>query len=59
MDAVIDKLFITPMSWLLAVPIVLLDRMLGPDLSRLRRTAARRSRPEPGRQRFYDHAQHF
>ncbi|WP_274521235.1 hypothetical protein [Rhodococcus rhodochrous] len=27
----IDKLFITPISWLLAVPIVPLDRLLASD----------------------------
>ena len=31
MNIVIDRLFVTPMSWLLAVPIVLLDRLLSPD----------------------------
>ena len=40
MNTVIDKLFITPMSWLLAVPIVLFDRMLTPDLPELHRSAA-------------------
>ncbi|WP_160320152.1 hypothetical protein [Rhodococcus rhodochrous] len=28
MNTVLDKLFVTPMAWLLAVPIVLLDRLL-------------------------------
>ncbi len=28
MNAVIDKLVVTPVSWLLAVPIVLLDRLI-------------------------------
>ncbi|MGX7727909.1 hypothetical protein ACWPOB_01380 [Rhodococcus sp. 2H158] len=32
MNTVVDILFITPMSWLLAVPIVLLDRLLAPEL---------------------------
>ncbi|WP_160320163.1 hypothetical protein [Rhodococcus rhodochrous] len=35
MNTLIDKLFTTPMSWLLAVPIVLADRLLAPDLSAL------------------------
>ncbi|MDO1481862.1 hypothetical protein [Rhodococcus ruber] len=33
MNSVLDKLIVTPMSWLLAVPIVLLDRMLATNLS--------------------------
>ena len=32
-NIMIDKLVVTPMSWLLAVPIVLLDRLLSPELS--------------------------
>ncbi|EME67268.1 hypothetical protein G352_01117 [Rhodococcus ruber BKS 20-38] len=28
MNTMFDKLFVTPMAWLLAVPIVLLDRLL-------------------------------
>ncbi|MEE2060083.1 hypothetical protein [Rhodococcus artemisiae] len=35
MNTIIDKLVVTPMSWLLAVPIVLLDRLLSPDLTEL------------------------
>ncbi|AHD23964.1 hypothetical protein Y013_23715 [Rhodococcus pyridinivorans SB3094] len=35
MNTLIDKLFTTPMSWLLAVPIVLADRLLAPDLPEL------------------------
>ncbi|WP_330766989.1 hypothetical protein [Rhodococcus sp. M8-35] len=35
MNTLLDKLFTTPMSWLLAVPIVLADRLLAPDLSEL------------------------
>ncbi|WP_342661795.1 hypothetical protein Rruber_05639 (plasmid) [Rhodococcus ruber] len=35
MNTLIDKLFTTPMSWLLAVPVVLADRLLAPDLSEL------------------------
>ncbi|MFE2120316.1 hypothetical protein OCS65_01905 [Rhodococcus aetherivorans] len=35
MNIIIDKLFTVPMSWLLAVPIVLLDRLLAPDLAEL------------------------
>ncbi|WP_280521711.1 hypothetical protein [Rhodococcus sp. B50] len=31
----IDRLFVTPMSWLLAVPIVLLDRLMSPDLTEI------------------------
>jgi hypothetical protein len=31
MNTVIDRLVVTPMSWLLAVPIVLLDRLLSPE----------------------------
>ncbi|TCN53419.1 hypothetical protein EV641_10663 [Rhodococcus sp. SMB37] len=33
MNTLIDKLFTTPMSWLLAVPIVLADRLLSTDLA--------------------------
>ncbi|WP_213571485.1 hypothetical protein [Rhodococcus sp. USK13] len=40
MDTMIDKFFTTPMSWLLAVPVVLLDRILRPDLPEVRRYAA-------------------
>ncbi|MFF2110723.1 hypothetical protein [Rhodococcus koreensis] len=40
MNTVIDKFFTTPMSWLLGVPVVLLDRMLVPGLPELRRYAA-------------------
>lgn len=40
MNTVIDKFFTTPMSWLLAVPVVLLDHILAPDLPELRRYAA-------------------
>lgn len=39
-NTVIDKFFTTPMSWLLAVPVVLLDHILAPDLPELRRYAA-------------------
>ncbi|WP_342661522.1 hypothetical protein Rruber_05319 (plasmid) [Rhodococcus ruber] len=35
MSTVIDKIFTTPMSWLLAVPVVLADRLLSTDLSGL------------------------
>ena len=31
----IDKLFVTSMAWLLAVPLVLLDSCLRPDLTEL------------------------
>lgn len=31
----LDRLFITPLSWMLAVPIVLLDRLLTTDLTEL------------------------
>jgi len=40
MTTPIGKLFTTPILWLLAVPVALLDRMLSPDLSELRRSAA-------------------
>ncbi|WP_420752969.1 hypothetical protein [Rhodococcus sp. O3] len=36
MNIIIDKLFVTPMSWVLAVPIVLLDHLLSPDPSEVR-----------------------
>ena len=32
MHTLVDRLFITPMSWLLAVPIVLIDRLMSSDL---------------------------
>ncbi|WP_416062258.1 hypothetical protein [Rhodococcus indonesiensis] len=35
MKFVSEKLFAVPISWLLAVPIVLLDRLLAPDLGEL------------------------
>jgi hypothetical protein len=35
MNTMIDKLVVTPISWLLAIPIVLLDRLLSPDLTEL------------------------
>lgn len=35
-NIIIDKLFVTPMSWVLAVPIVLLDHLLSPDPSEVR-----------------------
>lgn len=35
MNTVIDKLFVTPTSWMLAVPIVLADRMLSTDVAEL------------------------
>lgn len=35
MNTVIDRLFVTPMSWVLAVPIVLLDRLLSPKRAEL------------------------
>jgi len=35
MNTMIDRLVVTPMSWLLAVPIVLLDRLLSPELTEL------------------------
>ena len=35
MNTMIDRLFVTPMSWLLAVPIVLLDGLLSPELPEL------------------------
>jgi hypothetical protein len=31
----LDKLFITPLSWMLAVPVVLLDRLLTTDPAEL------------------------
>ncbi|EME62894.1 hypothetical protein G352_15670 [Rhodococcus ruber BKS 20-38] len=40
MSTVIDKFFTTPMSWLLAVPVVLLDHMLAPDGPELHRYTA-------------------
>jgi hypothetical protein len=33
MNVMLDKLLVTPISWLLAVPIVLLDRLLSPKLN--------------------------
>lgn len=35
MKNTISNLFVVPMSWLLAVPIVLLDRLLSPDTAEL------------------------
>ncbi|WP_416063848.1 hypothetical protein [Rhodococcus indonesiensis] len=35
MNTMIERLFVTPVSWLLAVPIVLLDRLLSPNLTEL------------------------
>ncbi|UTM39779.1 hypothetical protein MX572_23270 (plasmid) [Rhodococcus pyridinivorans] len=35
MNIMFDRLFATPMSWLLAVPIVLLDRLMSPELIEL------------------------
>ncbi|OOL27619.1 hypothetical protein GQ85_37570 [Rhodococcus rhodochrous] len=35
MKDAISNLFVVPMSWLLAVPIVLLDRLLSPDTAEL------------------------
>lgn len=35
MHTLIDRLFVTPMSWLLAVPIVLLDRLMSQELTEL------------------------
>ncbi|WP_342660000.1 hypothetical protein Rruber_04272 [Rhodococcus ruber] len=35
MENAISHLFVVPMSWLLAVPIVLLDRLLSPDTSEI------------------------
>lgn len=33
MNTMLDRLFVTPISWLLAVPIVLLDRVMTPELN--------------------------
>jgi hypothetical protein len=33
MNTVVSKLFATPISWLLAVPIVLLDRLMSPEMT--------------------------
>ena len=33
MNTMLDRLFVTPISWLLAVPIVLLDRLLSPKMA--------------------------
>ena len=33
MNTMIDRLFVTPMSWLLAAPIVLLDRLLSAEMT--------------------------
>ena len=50
MNSIINKLLVAPLSWLLAVPIVLLDCILAPDLSELSRpSTALRPCPHPER----------